>query len=155
MKTLAIVQCGGSKIWKKQPSAGKVPAKEAYVSGYFRKNRAYAEKFSDRWYILSAKYGFLEPNALIQNYNVSFKQPRTGPISAENLRKGARAKGLHRYSRVIVLGGALYADKVEEAFQGTGCKVHRPFDGLKGIGYIQQAVSRALKRGKALPLKGF
>ena len=150
MKTLAIVQCGGSKIWKKQPRAGKVPAKEAYISGYFRKNRAYAEKFADRWYILSAKYGFLEPNALIRNYNVSFKEPRTGPISAGNLRKGARAKGLHRYNRVIVLGGVLYADKVEEVFQGTGCKVHRPFDGLKGIRYIQQAVSRALKRGKPL-----
>lgn len=152
MKTLAIVQCGGRKIWKKEPRAGKMPAKEAYVSGYFRKNRAYAEKFANRWYILSAKYGFLEPNALIQNYNVSFKEPRTKPISAENLRKDARARGLHRYSRVIVLGGALYADKVEETFQGTGCKVHRPFDGLRGIGYIQQAVSRALQRGKPLKL---
>lgn len=152
MKTLAIVQCGGSKIWKKQPNAGKVPAKEAYVSGYFRKNRAYAEKFADRWYILSAKYGFLEPNTFIQNYNVSFKEAKTKPISTEKLRKSARAKGLPRYGRVIVLGGALYADKVEEVFQGTGCKVYRPFYGLKGIGYIQQAVSRALRRGKPLRL---
>lgn len=154
MKTLAIVQCGGSKIWKKQPSVAKVPAKEAYVSGYFRKNRAYAEKFADCWYILSAKYGFLEPNALIRNYNVSFKEPKTKPISAADLKKGARARGLYQYSQVIVLGGTLYADKVEEVFEGTRCRVHRPFMGLKGIGYIQQAVSCALKRGKALPLKG-
>ncbi len=151
---VAIVQCGGNKVWKKRSRAGSVPAKEAYVSGYFRKNRAYAEKFADKWYILSAKYGFLEPDTPIRNYDISFQQPGTKPISSEGLKKNARDKGLHRYKHVVVLGGALYADKVEEALEGADCKVYRPFARFKGIGYIQQAVSQALRSGRPLRLRG-
>ena len=153
MATLAVVQCGASKIWKKNRNAGSVPAKNAYVSGYFRNNRAYAERFADRWFILSAKYGFLDPGKRICSYNVSFLKPRSRPISLAKLQAQVNARRLSRYRKVIVLGGSLYADKVEEAFGGTKCRVYRPFDGLKGIGYIQHAVSRALRFGKPLPVK--
>jgi hypothetical protein len=149
-KSLAIVQCGGRKIWKKCPQSGPTEAKEAYISGYFRKNKAYAERFADRWFILSAKYGFLDPVTKISNYNVSFYDAK--PISIEKLRTQVKALKLYQYQPIIVLGGALYADKVKEAFLGTECKVYTPFCGFKGIGYILGAVSRALKRGQPLPL---
>ena len=68
MSTLAIVQCGQKKIWDRNPGAGPTAAKDAYVSPYFRKNRAYAERFADQWMILSAKYGFLDPDTKIRNY---------------------------------------------------------------------------------------
>jgi len=38
-------------------------------------NREYAEHFGDRWVILSAKYGFLNPEDTIEGtYNVTFKR---------------------------------------------------------------------------------
>ena len=153
MATLAIVQCGASKIWKKHPPVGPTPAKEAYTSGYFRKNRAYAERFADRWLILSAKYGFLDPDRRIRNYNVSFLQPDSRPISIAKLQAQVKMKRLSRYRYVVVLGGALYADKVQEAFRSITCRIHRPFNGLKGIGYIQQRVTRALRQGKPFDLR--
>ena len=153
MATLAIVQCGASKIWKQEPRAGFVPAKDAYVSGYFQKNRAYAERFADRWLILSAKYGFWDPDGPIENYNVSFLIPASKPISMAKLQRQVKAKRLSRYRHVVVLGGALYADKVQEAFRSTKCRIHRPFNGLKGIGYIQQRVTRALRQGKPFDLR--
>ena len=150
MATLAIVQCGERKVWKQRPGAGPTPAADAYVSAYFRNNRAYAERFADRWLILSAKYGFLEPNTQIRNYDVSFLKPKSKPISMAKLQTQVKTKRLSRYRHVVVLGGALYVDKVQAVFHGTGCRIHRPFEGLKGNGYMQQAVTRALRRGRPL-----
>ena len=76
MKNLGIVQCGGKKIWKEKPFLDKIPAKDAYTSPYFQKNRLYAEKTCDQWVILSAKYGFLFPNDKIEDYNVTFKSKK-------------------------------------------------------------------------------
>ena len=50
---------------------------------------------ADRWVILSAKYGFIDPDFLIPGpYNVTFKRRATGPIDAETLRTQVRAAGL-------------------------------------------------------------
>ncbi len=153
MATLAIVQCGARKIWKNDPKRGPTPAKEAYTSGYFQKNRAYAERFADRWLILSAKYGFLNPDTRIHNYNVSFLEPKSKPISRAQLQAQVKMKRLSCYRHVVVLGGVLYADKVQEAFCSIKSRIHRPFNGLRGIGYIQQRVTRALRQGKPFSLR--
>ena len=148
MATLAIVQCGARKIWRKHPNAGPTRAKDAYASGYFQNNRAYAERFGKRWLILSAKYGFLEPETRIRDYDVSFLDPRTHPIGIGKLRTQVRLKRLARYRDVVVLGGSAYVEIVRRAFTGTAVKIHQPFRGLRGIGFIQQAVKRAVLRGR-------
>ena len=74
MSVLVVVPCGMRKIWDMNPSAGPTPAKNAYVGAPFKVNRAYAEKFADRWVILSAKYGFIDLDFVIpENYDVTFK----------------------------------------------------------------------------------
>jgi hypothetical protein len=46
------------------------PAELYMESPYFRKMRAYAETNHNRWYILSAKYGLLEPDGEpVEPYN--------------------------------------------------------------------------------------
>ncbi len=73
MRTLVVVPCGAKKIWSEQPSLGAVRAAEAYVGVPFRVNRAYAEVVGDAWVILSAKYGFLAPDELLDGpYEVTF-----------------------------------------------------------------------------------
>jgi len=149
-RPLIIVQCGGSKIWRKHPNAGPTRAKDAYVSGYFRLNRAYAERFGKRWLILSAKYGFLDPDARIHNYNVSFLKHPTKSIGLGVLRRQIRRKRLGRYRDAVVLGGSAYADIVRQAFTGTAVRIHQPFKGLRGIGFIQQSVKWAVLHGRML-----
>ncbi len=143
MSTLCIVQCGGQKIWKQNPNLGQVSAKNAYSSSYFKKNRAYAEKFGDDWMILSAKYGFLNPVEKIEDYNVTFKKKKSNPISYEELRNQVEMKGLDKYSIVLVLGGKDYFDAVIAAFSDTGCAVQSPFEGFS-IGKRMQAIDSAL-----------
>lgn len=131
---LVIVPCGKSKIWKKHPKIKNVEASKAYTGSPFKVNKAFAEKFSDKWIILSAKYGFIEPNFIIEeDYNVTFNNPKTKPIKTPELKKQFQKMGLDRYDMVIVLGGTNYTKRVIEIV-GKNAKVATPAAGL-GLGY--------------------
>jgi hypothetical protein len=128
--TLVVVSCGRMKIWGRQPHRGPTPARDAYTSDYFRVNRAYAEHFGELWVILSDKYGFIDPDFVVpEAYEVTFDNPKSGPISSEALREQVHDKGLARFKTVIGLGGRLYREKTEDAFVGTGASVRFPFTG--------------------------
>lgn len=144
MSKLCIVQCGGQKVWKKNPQLGPVIAKDAYTSPYFKKNIAYALKFGDRWVILSAKYGFLDPDDMIEDYNVTFKVKKSGPISVDELREQVKSKRLDSYNEVTVLGGKEYLEVVRRAFEGMGCVVEAPFEGMR-IGERMRGLGEVLK----------
>jgi len=140
---LVIVPCGRSKIWKKHPHLGPTPAQEAYTGAPFKVNRVYAETFSDRWVILSAKYGFIEPTTPITQYEVTFKRKSTKPVSASILRKQVTALRLFDFDQVIALGGKEYRSVVEEAFADTAVKLTFPFSGLT-VGRAMRAVKQNL-----------
>jgi hypothetical protein len=115
---LVVVSCGEQKIWKRYPDAGPIVAQDAYTSSLFTKSRRYAERFADRWLVLSAKYGFIEPDFLIPgDYNVSFYDPEA--ISIEHLRAQVAAKHLAQCKTVGVLGSEMYWRHVVEACDGS------------------------------------
>lgn len=60
---VVIVGCGKTKV------DHSCPARDMYQSELFRKRRAYAEKSSDAWFILSAKHGLLHPDTVIEPYD--------------------------------------------------------------------------------------
>lgn len=142
--TLVVVPCGASKIWAKQPQRGAVRAKDAYTGPPFVLHRQYAEQFGDAWVILSAKYGFLEPEELLPGpYEVTFKKASTQPISVAELQRQVRLQGLDQADEVVGLGGVEYRRAIEAAFQGLAPSLSFPFAGLS-LGYNMQAVKRAL-----------
>ena len=53
-----------------------MPARELYVSPLFRAARAYAEREygPGRWLILSALHGLVDPDALLDPYDLSLRQ---------------------------------------------------------------------------------
>ena len=55
-----------------------VPAKDLYISPWFRKARACVEALGCPWYILSAKYGLVDPNETIEPYEKTLKTMRAG-----------------------------------------------------------------------------
>jgi len=147
MSTLVVVPCGAKKIWSKNLAAGPTPAKNAYIGPPFVVNRAYAERFGDEWRILSAKYGFMDQACLIPaNYNVTFTDPHTQPITVEALRQQVREQDLERFSTVVALGSRAYGDKVAAAFAETPAHVCSPVAGLrigKMMGLVRHAVDTA------------
>lgn len=114
MKTLVVVPCGKSKIWKKNPRAGPKNAENVYTGSPFKVNREYAETFSDKWVILSAKYGFIDNDFIIAgDYNVTFNDPKTNPISASTLKRQAQNR-FFEYNCIVALGGKTYAARAQE-----------------------------------------
>lgn len=137
-KVFVVVPCGKTKIWSLFPKNKAVRAEEAYIGPPFKVNKAFAKKFADRWMVLSAKYGFIEPDFLIpEDYDVSFNDVATNPISLSELQAQAIEKDLRSYNVVIVLGGKNYVEIVKKVFSGV--KVIAPTVGLpigKAAGYV-------------------
>jgi hypothetical protein len=146
---LVVVPCGRAKVWDKNPQAGSTAACDAYIGSPFKVNRQYAERFGDRWVILSAKHGFLRPHDRVpEPYDVTFKRQSSRPISATTLRQQARALGLDRFDDLIGLGGKDYRRVLEEVFAGSGPRLHFPFAGMD-LGRSMAAAKRAVQCGQS------
>jgi hypothetical protein len=131
MATLVIIPCGQAKIWDKQPEAGAVQAQYAYTGAPFKVNKEYAEYFGDRWVILSAKYGFIDPDFMIpEPYNISFKKKSSEPVSVDTLVSQIKEMGLNIYEQVVGLGGKEYRAMIVAAFVTYQIKPEFPFAGL-------------------------
>lgn len=126
-----MVPCGQAKIWKKYPGIGPTKAKDAYIGPPFKVNRAFAERFADRWIILSAKYGLIDPDFIIhEDYDVTFTKPSTNPLTLDDVKKKLKdMKDLHGYDAVIALGGKNYTDIVKQVFMNFS-PVLLPTEGL-------------------------
>lgn len=61
-EVIALVSCVKSK------KAGRHRAKDLYKSALFKYMRKYAECHADRWFILSAKYGLVVPETILEAY---------------------------------------------------------------------------------------
>lgn len=130
---LYVINCTKAKVWELNPAAPKfVAARDAYrgdVCGW-RESEAYLT--GKPWLFLSAKYGFIEPDHPISDYNVTFSAPETGPISGDSLKQQAfhqprvlngSARLLTSFKEVVVYGHAGYLDKVTTALAGSGVRV--------------------------------
>jgi hypothetical protein len=61
---IALVSCSGPKL------SHAAPARSLYASPLFQRASAYAARHFERWFILSGKYGLVEPEAIIAPYDV-------------------------------------------------------------------------------------
>ena len=150
---LVIIPCGAGKVWDSDSSRGPCRAKEAYTGSPFKVNRKYAETFAERWVILSAKFGYIDPVFVIPgDYNVTFKDLRTQPVSLGVLKEQVRTMGLDQYYRVIGLGGVEYRDRIKSSYSPCGIKVQFPFaDRGLGIGQQMSLIKRAIESGDPSP----
>lgn len=148
---LIIVPCGKGKIWDKQPGLGPVQAQDAYIGAPFKVNRRYAERFANRWVILSAKYGFLDPATEIPGpYNVTFKKKSTLPITVPELQQQVKDQGLYHHARVVGLGGKEYRERTQQAFSLWPVQLEFPFAGPRqgeAMRAIKQAIAVATSYG--------
>lgn len=145
MRTLCIVPCGKRRISDKKPDNGPTPAQDVYIGPFAKKCREYALKFHpSSWCILSAKYGFLFPEESVpSNYNVSFNQGRSSPISVNQLAAQVTEKGLDKYEQIVVLGGKNYGTMIREVFAETDILL--PLSDCKGMGYMMKKLHKAIK----------
>ncbi|MDC3412720.1 hypothetical protein NC797_04675 [Aquibacillus sp. 3ASR75-11] len=154
MKQLGIIPCGNKKIWDKNEDVGPVRAKEAYIGTFHTLCEQYATTFLDRWVILSAKYGYLDPDDIVDGpYDVTFNQNSKEVIKTDFLQSQVKDKGLGQYKKIVVLTGKKYKPIVLESFEAhENGTILFPLLGTKGIGYMQQMLKRSLEEHKPIHL---
>jgi hypothetical protein len=120
---IALVVCCGQKLGR------AAPAGELYTSPLFRKAAAYARTFGG-WYILSAKYGLVRPEAVIQPYDCTLLNMPAADRLAWGRRVAEQMAGEGIVgARFIALAGAKYTEPLVRA----GVSLETPLKGL-GIG---------------------
>ena len=107
-------------------------ARDLYISDWFNKASAYAEKVSDEWFILSAKYGLIDPNVIIEPYDVTLnKMPiskrRTWSLRVMQDFRPMLEKGDH----IVILAGKGYREFLIQPLRDIGCQVEIPMEGLR------------------------
>lgn len=130
---IVVIGCGAAKLGHAAPAA------ELYTGQHFKVCRSTAEALAAPgcWFILSARYGLVEPTAVLEPYELRLGQP--GAVQWPVVRRQALRLGVFS-DRVTALCGTPYADLLEHVFRD----VRRPLAGL-GIGY-QRAMMKALRQ---------
>lgn len=109
------------------------PAKDLYVSDLFRKGRRYAEAAAERWYILSAQYGLVAPEVVIEPYELHLAATSTAYRREWGMTVGRQllaAAGALEGRVIEVHAGAAYADAIRPHLLEAGARVVEPLSAL-------------------------
>ncbi|MGH7878403.1 MAG: DUF6884 domain-containing protein [Candidatus Binataceae bacterium] len=127
-KAVFLVSCVSEK------HARPMPARELYCSPWFQKARAFVERQAGEWLILSAKYGLVEPDQVIEPYNETLNE-KTIEERREWSKKVVQELRPHcpAGTSVAFLAGEKYREFLAPTLSELGCRVEVPMEGL-GIG---------------------
>ena len=125
-ETIVLVSCVKGK--RAHPSS----AKDLYTSDLFRKARRFAEGHGDRWFILSAKYGLVHPDAVIEPYEQTLNTMGVADRRrwAAGVFEQMKQQGLvHPEMRYLWLAGAKYQQDLARLLPSNA--QHDPLRGKK------------------------
>jgi hypothetical protein len=123
--------------------AGKLdiaaPARDLYISPLFRGRRRWVEATCDEWYVLSAMWGLVHPDTIVQPYNWSLDQSASrvrvdwshrvlGQIA--DVIGTAPGRTMAGYTFEIHAGAAYRKHGLEVGLMARGAEVWAPTEGL-------------------------
>lgn len=127
-RKIALVACVSKK------DSMPMPAQDLYISDWFRKASTYAMRAADEWYILSAKYGLVAPEAVIKPYDETLNRM---PVAARRAWAKRVLEDLDQVlqpgDHVVILAGIKYRENLMDPIREMGCSIEIPMEGL-GIG---------------------
>ncbi len=148
---VALVSC------VKQKCGAAAPARDLYVSQLFRGLRRYAETHADIRYILSAEYGVLRPDQVVDPYERTLNtMPKRDRLAwAEKVEQQLLGL-LPAGAEVILLAGQRYREDIEPFLRKSGYSVSVPLQGLQIGKQLQRLkqVSKRRERRTAVPNAG-
>ena len=122
---LCLVSCVKTKL------PDRAPARELYVSDWFRKARAVIEAAGWSWYILSAKYGLADLDTVIEPYEKTLNAMRKND-RIEWSRRVMHALDPHLadVGSIVIFAGKKYREFLVPVLRNRGITVHVPMEGL-------------------------
>lgn len=147
----ALVQCGSSK------KDGTHPARELYDSTYFEKKREFADELTDEWWILSAKYGVLDPDTVIEDYDTTVDEVDTDTWLGQVEHRLTDRLQNRTDGTLWVLVGTDYLETTDSRGRNLrryltsfDLDVRYPFRQTNGIGEQQAWLDQCLEYGDAV-----
>ena len=132
MTEIGLVSCT-----KKKCEESSSPAELYMESPYFRKMREFCEENHDRWYILSAKHGLLEPyGEPIESYNNTLRDSTVKEKQewAKSVFEQLQAiDSLEKDTTLIIHAGKDYYGELLPLLERTDTEVRVPTESL-GLG---------------------
>ncbi|ULH18227.1 hypothetical protein MF271_22425 (plasmid) [Deinococcus sp. KNUC1210] len=123
-------------------------AQDLYTSTLFGSSRRFAEHFGDRWFILSARHGLLEPTAVVTPYDETLNEKRTPD------RKAWTADVLRTLTPLldpddflVITAGQAYRRYLTPALLAAGHQVEEPLKHTPGLSAQANAIDRAVRLG--------
>jgi len=107
-------------------------ARDLYCSDLFEKSRDFVERQRAQWFILSAKYGLVAPDEVVEPYNETLKDKtaderrRWASEVMQNLRAHCTPG-----TTVVFLAGERYREFLVPALQELGSSIEIPMEGLR------------------------
>lgn len=141
MKTIALISCAKGK------KSHAAPAAELYQSQLFDGMKRYAQANADQYFILSAKHGLVDPTTVLEPYDMTLHTFTKGERRDWSERVVAKlALELAPGDRVIILGGVLYREHMQDWLEEAGYQCLVPMRGLEigqQLQYLKHAVQYA------------
>ncbi|ESX09925.1 hypothetical protein X768_16755 [Mesorhizobium sp. LSJC265A00] len=123
---MVLVSCVKSKL------PNKAKAQDLYISAQFRGARRFAEAAGRSWYVLSALYGLVDPDAVIAPYDYTLNSLGVAERRAwatKTLDQLIEAEP--NLKRVTILAGRRYREFLEPALLRRGVAVNVPMANLR------------------------
>ena len=125
-KNIFLVSCVKPK--RGYPS----PAKDLYISDWFKKAAQYASQNADEWFILSAKYFLIHPDDLIEPYDLTLKSMSAIGKKEWAIRVYQMLQPLlSTEDNITFLAGQDYRNYLIPLLQHDGFTVNIPMEGLR------------------------
>jgi hypothetical protein len=122
---VALVSC----VKSKQEYA--CAARDLYISPRFRLSRSIAENHADHWFVLSARYGLVDPNDVISPYEQTLKTAKmTARREWAQKVYEAICDRVPTDSTILLLAGFDYAGQLVPLLRHRGHRVVQPLEGL-------------------------
>ena len=126
-KTVAIIPCTNQK------SDTPGPAREVWIGHHFQLVLAHAEMFYDKVLVMSYKYGFIDPDFVIEPYDIDIRESKAAEKLRWwfNLRSDIRLLSSWNPLLVGLYTGDVERDRIIREFVRSGTRqVILPFEGL-------------------------
>lgn len=125
-KKVVLVSCVSKKDDKSRPAA------DLYQSHWFKKASAYAKQICDEWYILSAKYGLLQPTETISPYDITLNNMKSSDrkLWAQDVLEQLTNK-INPGDEIIFLAGTKYRENLISPLNKIGVQISIPMEGLR------------------------
>lgn len=138
MAIVGLVSCVSRK------SAQVAQARDLYESPLFTMARKYVEDRCDTWYILSAKFGLVDPYQVISPYEETLnKKPRAEREQWARRVWAELSTRLQAGDHIIILAGERYREYLVPQIIELGCVLEVPMKGL-AIGKQLQWLSKRI-----------